>query len=63
MAGREDFCKSFIKEDKSTFDDILDINHVDEKSFYMTKNAKRFYLGMQEHKPHRTTRNTTFPTR
>ena len=57
MVEREDFCKSFIKEDNSTFDDMLDVIHVDEKWFYMSKNTKKFYLGMQEHKPYRTIRS------
>ena len=49
MVEREEFCKSFIKDDKSTFDDMLDVIHVDEKFSYMTKNTKKYYLDMQEY--------------
>ena len=47
MVEREEFYKSFIKDGKSTFDDMLDVIRVDEKWFYMTKNTKKFDLGMQ----------------
>ena len=63
MIEREDFCKYFIKDDKRTFDDMLDVIHVDGKWFYMTKNTKKFYLGMQELEPHRTTRSKLFSTK
>ena len=33
MVEREEFCKSFIRDDKSTFDDMLDVIHVDENSY------------------------------
>ena len=42
MVEREDFCKAFIKDDKSSYDDTLDVIHVDEKWFYMTKNTKKY---------------------
>ena len=42
LVEREEFCKSFITDDKSTFHDMLDVIHVDEKWFYMTKNTKKF---------------------
>ena len=42
---------------------LLNVIHVDEKWFYMTKNTKKFYLGMQEHKLHRTTRGERFTTK
>ena len=60
MIEREDFCKSFIKDDKSTFEDMLDVIHVDEKWFYITKIVKKFCLGMQEHKLNCTTRSKHF---
>ena len=44
MVEREEFCKSFIKDDKSTSDDMLDAIHVDEKVFYIIwacKNTNR----------------------
>ena len=60
MVEREEFCKFLIKDDKSTFDDMLDVIHVDKKWVDMTKNTKKFYLGMQEHKPYCTTRSKQF---
>ena len=63
MVEREEFCKSFITDDKSTFDDMSDVINVDEKWLYMTKNTKKFYLGMQEHEVHSTTRSKWFSTK
>ena len=57
MVERENISKSFNRDDKSTFDDMLDVIHVDEKWFYMTKNTKKFCLSMQDHEPHHTTRS------
>ena len=45
MVERQEFC---IKDDKSTFDDMLDVIHVGEKWFYMTKNTKKFYLFLRK---------------
>ena len=49
MVEREEFCKSFIKNDKSTFDDMLDVIHVDEKMVLYDQKYKEHYLGMQKH--------------
>ena len=36
---------------------------VDEKWFYMTKNTKKYYLGMRNMKPYCKTRSKVFPTK
>ena len=52
MVERDDFCKVNIKDDKITFHDMMNVIHIDEKWFYLTKNFRKYYLGIQESEPH-----------
>jgi hypothetical protein len=57
------FCKSNINTERDMFHDMLDVVHVDEKWFYMTKNDQRYYLGPDEPDPYRTTKSKRFSTK
>jgi hypothetical protein len=46
-----------------TFLDMFDRIHVDEKWFYMTKMASKFYLAAGEAEPHCTCKNKSFITK
>ena len=52
MVEREDFCKANMKNDRTTFHDVMNVIHIDEKWFYPKK--KIYYLGIQESEPHWT---------
>ena len=60
MVEREEFCKAIIKDDKTTLRDMMDVLHIDEKWFYLTKISKRCYLGVQESEPHRIMRSKRY---
>jgi hypothetical protein len=57
------FCKSNINTERGMFHDMLDVIYVDEKWFYMTKNARRYYLGPDEPDPYRSTKSKRFSTK
>ena len=40
MVEREEFCMASIKDDKTTFHDMMNIIHIDKKWFYLTKNSE-----------------------
>ena len=40
MVERKEFCKHNIKDDKTTFQDMMDVIHVDEKWFNIKKNPE-----------------------
>ncbi|XP_057790772.1 uncharacterized protein LOC131007878 [Salvia miltiorrhiza] len=46
-----------------TFKSMLNTVHIDEKWFYITKSAQRFYLTPEEIEPHRTCKNKKFITK
>ena len=63
MAERVEFCKSHINTERGIFHSMMDVIHVDEKWFYMTKNTRKYYLGREEEEPHRTTKSKRFSTK
>ena len=46
MAEIKNFYKSFMKIYRSTYDDKLNVVHVDEKGLYKTKNTTRYCIGV-----------------
>jgi len=50
-------CLSFIDYERSTFVDMSNIIHVDEKWFYMDKVKRKVILCHDEEEPHRVTKN------
>lgn len=57
--ARLKFCLSMM-ETPSTFGNMYDVVHVDEKWFYMTKASKRFYLAEGESEPLRSCKSKRF---
>ena len=45
---------------KIRFRNMHNTIHIDEKWFYITKGAQRFYLALGEQEPHRTCKNKKF---
>ena len=61
MAEREEFYKANIKDDKTTFHDIMNIIHPYWwKVIYLPKNSRRYYLGVQESESHWTARSKRY---
>ena len=54
VVEREQFCKANIKDDKTTFHDVMNLINIDEIWFYLTKNSRRYNLGVQRSEPNRT---------
>ena len=57
MVEREQIYNANIKDNKTTFHDTMKVIHIDEKWFYLAKNSRRYYLGVQESEPHWTMRS------
>lgn len=64
--ARLEFCISQLKinpPNKPIFHDMMNIVHIDEKWFYMTKTNQKYYLAIDEELPHRACKSKTFITK
>ena len=48
MVEGEVFCKVNTKDEKTTFCYMMNVIHIDKKWFYLTKNCRKYYFGVQE---------------
>ena len=59
--ARVQFCLSMFQPlsipEEPTFDGMYNVIHIDEKWFYRTRKNQKFYLGLNEEDPKRTTQN------
>ena len=60
---RAEFCQAHVNAQTRLFDDMEDVIHVDEKWFYITQTARKFYLLNDEPDPYRTTKSKRFVTK
>ena len=58
--SRVEFCHLHLNLNRGYFNDTFDVVHIDEKWFYITENATKFYLGKDEPDPLRTTKSKRF---
>ncbi|KAI9128224.1 hypothetical protein K1719_001217 [Acacia pycnantha] len=67
MVARLRFCLSTLEDhsipNSPTFKSMLNIIHIEEKWFYMTKKKENYYLGASVEDPHRTCKNNNFITK
>lgn len=60
--ARVEYCLSFLN-DQGQYDDMMDLIHIDEKWFYITRTNQRYYLAPDEEPPHRTCKSKRFITK
>ena len=61
--SRVEFCRSNFDLNRRNFKEMFDVVYIDEIWFYMTQNARKFYLGKDESDPLRTTQSKRFITK
>ncbi|OMO51720.1 hypothetical protein COLO4_37543 [Corchorus olitorius] len=54
------FCLKKLESNDSTFKDMYDTIHIDEKWFYLTKKSVNYYLLPDEEEPHRNCKSKNF---
>jgi hypothetical protein len=60
---RVDFCTRLIDKQTMTFSSMMDVIHIDEKWFYISKNTRRIFLTPDEREPYRATKSKRFMTK
>ena len=59
---RVEYCRSFVNE-QGVFDPMMNCVHIDEKWFFMTRDAQNYYLLPGEERPNRKTKSKRFITK
>ena len=63
VKARLKFCLKHAQMESKMFNKMIDVIHVDEKWFYMTKNMRKYYLAPDKEEPHRTTKSKHYSTK